>query len=98
MAAIVFSRGGKPFSFGHPSGQAVVDRVENPKTAGTNATQQAHIDGDQTVEELNKQCTKDLHDNRVEKKRAEEVKHGKLPKIENLSFNELMVMLANSIT
>ncbi|XP_030528275.2 agamous-like MADS-box protein AGL61 [Rhodamnia argentea] len=52
MAIILFSPSGKPFSFGHPSMGAVLDRFEHPETA---ASQQAQTNGVQTLAELNKQ-------------------------------------------
>ncbi|XP_030475016.1 uncharacterized protein LOC115692333 [Syzygium oleosum] len=60
--------------------------------ACTNASQQVQTNGDQTLEELNKQHANLLERLKIEKRRAEELKHIKLLKIENLSFNELMVV------
>ncbi|KAI6675265.1 hypothetical protein NL676_003171 [Syzygium grande] len=60
--------------------------------ACANASQQVQTNGDQTLEELNKQHANLLERLKIEKRRAEELKHIKLLKIENLSFNELMVV------
>ncbi|XP_010030494.2 agamous-like MADS-box protein AGL61 [Eucalyptus grandis] len=91
MAIILFSPSGKPFSFGHPSVDAVLDRFEHPQTVCPTVTQ-AQTNGDQTLVELNRQYADVLERLEAEKKRAKELQHIKPLEIENLSFEQLMVL------
>ncbi|KAI3442354.1 uncharacterized protein J3R85_001300 [Psidium guajava] len=90
MALILFSPSGQPFSFGHPSVGAILDRFERRQTACPTATQQAQANGDQTLVELNKQIADVLEQLKAEKKRAKELQHVKPLEIQNLSFDQLM--------
>ncbi|XP_048128472.1 agamous-like MADS-box protein AGL61 [Rhodamnia argentea] len=92
MALILFSPSGQPFSFGHPSVGAILDRFEHPQTACPPATQQAQANGDQTLAELNKQYADVLEQLKAEKKRAKELRDVKPLEIQNLSFDQLMVL------
>lgn len=91
IAIILFSPSGMPFSFGHPSVGAVLDRFENPKAYGNTASQQVQTNGDQTLDELNKQYADVLERLKVAKKRAKKLQHVKPLDIDNLSFEQLMV-------
>ncbi|XP_030455703.2 agamous-like MADS-box protein AGL62 [Syzygium oleosum] len=92
MAIILFSPSGKPFSFGHPSVGAVLDRFEHSQTACPTVTRQAQTNGDQTLVELNRRYADVLERLKAEKKRAKELQHVKPLEIENLSFDQLMVL------
>ncbi|KAL3721904.1 hypothetical protein ACJRO7_034277 [Eucalyptus globulus] len=71
MAIILFSPSGKPFSFGHPSVGAVLDRFEHPQAVCPTVTQQAKTKGG-TLVELNKQYADVLERLEAEKKWAKE--------------------------
>ncbi|KAF8012294.1 hypothetical protein BT93_I0435 [Corymbia citriodora subsp. variegata] len=92
MAIILFSPSGKPFSFGYPSVGAVLDRFENPEKVCPTVTQQARANEGQTLVELNKQYTDVMERLEAEKKRAKELRHVVPLEIENLSFEQLMVL------
>ncbi|XP_010030497.1 agamous-like MADS-box protein AGL61 [Eucalyptus grandis] len=96
MAIILFSPSGKPFSFGHPSVGAVLDRFEHPQAVCPTVTQQAKTDGG-TLVELNKQYADVLERLEAEKKRAKELQHVKPLQIENLSFEQLIMVLKKAL-
>ncbi|KAK4857550.1 hypothetical protein QYF36_002482 [Acer negundo] len=68
VAIVVFSPGGKPFSFGHPSVEAVSQRFLN-----VNSKQNAHVDEEDGVQNLNEVLTELLEQLEIEKKRGKEI-------------------------
>lgn len=90
VAIVVFSPGGKPFSFGHPNFDSVADRFLNqdPKPKDEN------VIGSSRAEKLNQQLTDLLKQSQAEKKRGEmldkEIKAKSCKaSIDDLSLNEL---------
>ncbi|KAK0580052.1 hypothetical protein LWI29_035698 [Acer saccharum] len=68
VAIVVFSPGGKPFSFGHPSVEAVSQRFLNE-----DSKQNAHVDEEDGVQNLNEELTELLKQLEIEKKRGKEL-------------------------
>ncbi|XP_056169860.1 agamous-like MADS-box protein AGL62 [Syzygium oleosum] len=91
MAIIVLSPRGKPFYFGHPSVDAVLDRFEHPKMACIDAIQQAQTDRAQVLEKMNKQYADVLEQLKVGMEGAKELNDIKPLRFENFSFNDFMV-------
>ncbi|PON39940.1 MADS-box transcription factor [Parasponia andersonii] len=71
VGVVVFSPGGKPFSFGQPNVESIADRFLNqePKTTTTTASSSSsRKKNNKTMEKLNQQlndCVKQLHEEKL---------------------------------
>lgn len=95
VAVVVFSPGGKPFSFGHPSVESVVDRFRNQDQKPNNGRCVVGSSNDAKVDKLNRKLTDLLKQFEAEKKRGEMIEKamkakgvGKAP-INELSLHEV---------
>lgn len=105
VAIVVFSPGGKPFSFGHPSVDAVAQRFLNQEAEPKDETH-SHADAEPgaRVEQLNQQLTDLLNQLEIEKKRGEMLDSALKAKglskyckksIDDLGLDELLQMKAS---
>lgn len=89
VAVVVFSPGGKPFSFGHPNVDSVADRFLNQDPE----PKDGNVIGTSSAEKLNQQLTDLLKQSQAEKKRGEildkAIKASHKTSIDDLSLNEL---------
>jgi pheromone receptor transcription factor len=97
VAMVVFSPGGKPFSFGHPSVDLVADRFQNQDPKPNNGNVSGSSKDDAKVDKLNRQLIDLIKQLQAEKKRGEmlekAMKAKRQPKckapINELSLHEL---------
>ncbi|XP_059438480.1 agamous-like MADS-box protein AGL61 [Corylus avellana] len=102
-ALIIFSPGGKAFSFGHPSVAAVIDRVGSPVKLDAATIREAEAHQESVLRDLNKQCSDLFNQLEVEKKRGEKLEQMRkecqgrclfdIP-LNELSFEELLIQKA----
>ncbi|KAJ4703825.1 Agamous-like MADS-box protein [Melia azedarach] len=105
VAIVVFSPGGKPFSFGHPSVDSVAQRFLNQYSEQNPAEAYNYVDPRQQarVEKLSQQLTDLLQELHVEKKRGEaldrDIKANAMFRnknsIDDLNLDELLKMKAS---
>ncbi|XP_054799566.1 agamous-like MADS-box protein AGL29 isoform X2 [Prosopis cineraria] len=93
MVLIIFSPGGKPYSFSHPSSEAVINRLVTG-SADPKIDHEERAEREARLAELNKHCCDLNAQLKEEKKRGKELKKRmmNLPDIEKMNREELMKM------
>ncbi|EEF30393.1 agamous-like MADS-box protein AGL29 isoform X2 [Ricinus communis] len=94
-AVVIFSPGGKAFTFGHPCFEAIMKKLADPENPD-NGFAEHMAEHEATLRDLNKQYSDLLEQLKAEEKRGEELKQMLLldKPIDDLNLDELLTLQA----